>query len=273
MPHPLTSDGEALDPKALDSELTRRVWMLRVGEMALGIGFAGMPRARASQPIALPPGLYEPLTDHLGHALESAGRFHPVASGSATDYVKPRTEPFHPLFFSSSDFAVVHRLTALILGEGSDAGNHSQSGPVEEVAEWVDLRVASSAGTRKAALALDPSHRAVMVAYHGAGTVRDLETFDPQNVCRDGLAWLENESRARHRAEFLALSADDQLQLLAVITDERIQKDVENAGIQFFKFLKSEVIRGFYTSQAGLRELDYKGNAFYARSPGCSKLK
>jgi Gluconate 2-dehydrogenase subunit 3 len=84
---------------------------------------------------------------------------------------------------------------------------------------------------------------------------------------------LEDESRARHRAEFLRLSADDQLQLLAIISDERIQKDAENAGTRFFKFLKSEVIRGYYTSQAGLKELDYKGNAFYARSPGCSKLK
>jgi hypothetical protein len=274
MPDPLTSGGEALHPEALDCELTRRVWMLRVGEMALGIGFAGTLGVRASQRLALPPGLYQPLMDHLGHALESAGRFHPVAPGSLTDYVKPRTEPFHPLFFSPSDFAVVHRLTALILGEGSDAGNHAQSGVLEEVAEWIDLRVASSAGTRKAALALDPSQRAVMAAYHGAGTVHDLETFDAQKLCRDGLAWLEDESRSRHKTEFLALAADDQLQLLALMSDERIEKGVENPGIRFFKFLKSEVIRGFYTSQAGLKELDYKGNAFYARSPGCSnKLK
>jgi hypothetical protein len=29
------------------------------------------------------------------------------------------------------------------------------------------------------------------------------------------------------------------------------------------------LIRGFYTSRLGLKELDYKGNAFYAESPSC----
>jgi hypothetical protein len=32
-------------------------------------------------------------------------------------------------------------------------------------------------------------------------------------------------------------------------------------------------VRGFYTSQVGLKELDSKGNAFYARSLGCDNKK
>jgi hypothetical protein len=144
---------------------------------------------------------------------------------------------------------------------------------VEEVADWIDLRVASSAGTREAALALDPSHRAVMVAYHGAGAVYDLETFDAQKLCRDGLAWLDDESRSRHDTEFLALAEKDQREVLARISDERLNKNPEAPGPRFFKLIKSEVIRGFYTSQVGLKELDFKGNAFYAQSPGCNKLE
>ncbi|MFL6350814.1 MAG: hypothetical protein ACJ74Z_03055, partial [Bryobacteraceae bacterium] len=65
-----------------DAELTRRFWLLGIGETALGLGFARAWGADAGQLVSLPPGLYQPTTDHLGHALESAGRFHPIPSGS-----------------------------------------------------------------------------------------------------------------------------------------------------------------------------------------------
>jgi Gluconate 2-dehydrogenase subunit 3 len=268
MPDSFPSHDEELE-EALDPEVTRRLWMLAVGETALGLGIAGALGARASQPASLPPGLYQPLTDHLGHALGSAGRFHPIPPDSPTDYVKPRTEPFKPLFFSPSEFEVVRRLTELMLGEGPEAGHSGRAGVVEEVAEWIDLRVASSPGTREAALALDSSYRALMVAYHGAGALHDLETFDPQKLCRDGLASLDDESRSRHQTNFLGIAERDQREILALVSDDRIEKKVDTPGAQFFEFFKSEVIRGFYTSQVGLKELDFKGNAFYARSPGC----
>jgi len=263
---------EEVPDEGLEAELTRRLWMLTLGETALGLGFAALLGARASQPDRLPPGLYQPLTGHLGHALASAGQFHLVPPGSPTDYMKPRTGPFEPLFFSPSQFAVIRRLTELILGEAVKAQNKSQASVAEEVAEWIDLRVTGSAGTREAALALDPSYRAVMVAYHGAAAIHDLETFDAQKLCREGLAWLEDETRARHNSDFLDTAEKDQLDVLASASDERTQAKVENPGTRFFKFIKSEMIRGFYTSEQGLRELDFKGNAFYARSPGCSHV-
>jgi Gluconate 2-dehydrogenase subunit 3 len=272
MPDPFKPDEEGPD-EALEPEVTRRLWMLTLGQTALGLGVSELLGARASQPDALPPGLYQPQSDHLGHALESAGRFHPIPPGSPTDYVKPTTGRFEPLFFSPSEFAVVRRLTELILGEGSEAGNNGPASVVEEVAEWIDLRVASSAGTREAALGLDPSYRAVMVAYHGAAAMHDFETLDAQKLCREGLAWLEDESRARHNSDFLDIAEKDRLDILAAVSDERTHPKVENPGTRFFKFIRSEVIRGFYTSEQGLKELDFKGNGFYARSPGCSHFE
>src|SRR5690348_11347972 len=144
-----------------DPELTRRFWILGVGETALGLGLAEMMGADANQPVSLPPGVYQPATGHLGHALESAGRFYPIPPDSPTDFVKPRSGPFEPLFFSPAEFTIVRRLTALMLGEGSGAGDDGQPSVIQEVAEWIDLRAFSSAGTRSAALALDESHRAV----------------------------------------------------------------------------------------------------------------
>jgi hypothetical protein len=254
-----------------DPELSRRLWILGVGETALGLGFAGVAGAEASQPVSLPPGLYQPLTDHLGHALESRRRrFHPIPAGSQTDYVKPRTGPYKPLFFSPAEFTVVRRLAELILGE-SGAENAGPASVVQEVAEWVDLRASSFAGSRAAASAVDQSHRAVMLAYHGAAAVHQLEEFDAQKVYREGLVWLEEESRSRKKADFLSIGQSEQLDILALISDERANKDVQTPGTRLFDLIKAEVIRGFYTSQAGLKELDFKGNTFYARSPGCNR--
>ena len=36
-----------------------------------------------------------------------------------------------------------------------------------------------------------------------------------------------------------------------------------------YLFVRREAVRGYFTSQAGLKELDYKGNAFYGACPGC----
>jgi Gluconate 2-dehydrogenase subunit 3 len=256
-----------------DPELTRRLWILGLGETALGLGLAELMGADANQPVSLPLGLYQPATDHLGHALERAGRFHPIPPGSPTDYVKPRIRSFEPLFFSPAEFTIVRRLTALILGE-SWARDDGEPSVVQEVAEWIDLRAFSSAGSRSAALALDELHRTVRVAYHGAAAVHELETFDAQKIYREGLTWLRDESRSRHKAEFLDIREKDQLEILAAISDERSnKKDVQTPGTRLFELLKSEIIRGFYTSQAGLKELNFKGNVFYARPPGCNQTK
>jgi hypothetical protein len=254
-----------------DLEFTRRLWMLRVGEMALGLGIAGRLRAQTAEITSLPPGLYQPMTGHLGHALQSADRFHSVPPGSPTDYVRRTEASFHPLFFSVSEFSVIRHLTVLILGQESAAEHDDQNGIVDEVTQWVDLAAYSSAGIRQAASGLDPLHRAVRAAYYGSDALHNRETLDEQRVYRDGLAWLEQASRSQHNAEFLALGPEDQNKIVTAISDKRIDSHVENSGTRFFQLLKSEVIRGFYTSRSGLKELDYKGNAFYARSPGCNR--
>src|SRR5437016_14499853 len=99
------------------SELTRREWLLKLGEAAVLLGFtdaAGEAEATHTSAPALglgaqglaelPPGLYQPSSDHLSHALSSDARFHPIPPGSETDYVRPRSEPFGPRFFPGRSF-------------------------------------------------------------------------------------------------------------------------------------------------------------------------
>jgi Gluconate 2-dehydrogenase subunit 3 len=236
--------------------------MVTISQTAVGLGLSARLQAAAPHDVQLPPGLYEPSSHHLGHALMSAERFHDIPPGCPTDYVQPRTGPFTPLFFTASEFPVIRRLTDLLIGEVSD-------GVSQEVAEWIDLRVSGAGGVREAALRLHPLHRELAIAYYGAARVKELETWDPASTCREGLVWISDTARTQHTKEFLSLPTEQQLALLDAISDERTDLQMQNPGTRIFDYLKSEIIKGFYTSQTGLKELDYKGNAFYARSPGC----
>lgn len=245
------------------NEHTRRSWVVTIGRTAVGLGVAEYLDGEGQAPNALPPGLYGPSSDHLGHALMSAEPFHPIPAGCPTDYIRPRRGPFIPLFFTGDEFATIRTLVQLVLGEPSSAG------VVQEVAEWIDLRVASAEETRRAAAGLNGPLRILTTAYYGRDRAEQLQTSSPETLCRDGLTWLRKAAQESRGKQFLALPTEEQLVILGAISDERTDKHEQNAGTRFFAYLKTETARGFYTSHAGLKELDFKGNAFYARSPGC----
>jgi hypothetical protein len=243
---------------------TRRGWLVTIGQAAIGLGVAGSVEAE-TQEAALPPGLYRPSRDHLSHALMSAEQFHPIPAGCPTDYVRPSTGPFEPLFFSASEFGVVLRLTQLLLDDRS--GN---SAVAQEVAEWIDLRVSSGEGVHAAAASLNSRYRDLAVAFYGLARVQQLENWNPANTCREGLTWIGDVAQKHHAKAFLELQPEQQIAILEAVSDQRPDKQTQNPGTRFFDFLKAEAVRGFYTSRTGLKELDFKGNAFYARSPGCN---
>jgi hypothetical protein len=242
--------------------------MVTIGQAAVGLGIAGQMRPDTAEKTALPPGVYLPSRDGLSHALMSAERFHPIPPGCPTDYNRPRNGGFEPLFFSQPDFAVILRMTQLLLGETSEDRADANAELSEEVAEWIDLRVSSATATREAALRVAPQYRALAQAYDSE-QMKQLEKSDATKICREGLEWVAGAAQSRHGRQFLMLQTEEQISVLDSISDERADVHDENAGTSFFTYLKGEVIRGFYTSQKGLQELDYKGNAFYARSPGC----
>lgn len=205
-------------------ELTRRLWLLRLGGGAVLTGFSGLDLEAAPQP-PLPPGLYQPSIDHLAHVLK------PVAGAE----VQPA-----PLFFTAAEYQQIGSLVGRMLGEDPETP------PVPEITAWIDLLVHDAAVVREAVQSLSPAHRALASAFYGEAAVHELETFDAQQVCRAGLA---------------RLSAGP----------SRTLESLEAGGDTFIRWLKRRVIEGFYTSQAGLKDLDYKGNSFYSISPGCDQ--
>jgi hypothetical protein len=238
------------------SYATRRDWLITISTVATAAWRPEQLKGDAEPTTVLPPGVYEPSRDDLSHALMTTERYHPIPPGCPTEYVRPRTGPYQPQFFSMPEFKIIRRLVQVILGEASDDAE-----ALEEAAEWIDLRVSESGEITKAAAKLDPLRRALAVAYYGAARAERLATEDSAKSCRDGLEWMRGRSR-----NFLALSAAGQTALVEAMSEEK----PETPGGRFFSFLKTETIKGFYTSRTGLKELDYKGNAFYARSPGCS---
>jgi gluconate 2-dehydrogenase subunit 3-like protein len=259
----MSTDDDKPVPENAREGLTRREWLLRLGEFTALAGVAGLAPPIAlslglteQQAAALPAGLYEPSPKHLIHAL-SLRALPAIPPGSETDYVQPRQGPYRPQFFSPDEFKVVTRLVEILLGK-------VDSGALAETAEWVDLRFHSAAGVREAARRLDALHRALAMAYYGEAHVVELESSDPQAVARAGLAGLEAHAQKLGQP-FLELSNSQQSDLVR----EMSQAPQETPLRRFYDLLRREAIHGYYTSQAGLKELDYQGNAYHTQCPGC----
>jgi hypothetical protein len=250
-------------------DLSRRQWLLRLGEMVVLAGVSGLvPESAAalvgagqgtlSAASALPPGLYDPSPEHLVHALSAGSMKWSPPPGSETEYAQPNSLPFHPQFFSEEEFRVVTRFVEILLG-------NADATALAQATQWFDRWLYSSAGVRAAAQHLDPLHRLLAVAVNGEESVRDLETADPQSVARAGLEALRDLSRQAHGQEFLQLAPVQQIDLLTSAGSAQPGNPLR----KFFEIARAQAIRGYYTSAAGLQELGYKGDAYYGDSPGC----
>jgi len=269
-------DEEQPDEANSAASITRRELLFTLGSAVVLSGIRGLPLQagqRAAARVPLPPGLYQPSFDHLNHALTNDGPFVPIPPGAETEYLRPRSGPFAPQAFAPSEFLLVRRLVEIILGEDLrntvEKLSDTPGSIYDEVAEWIDLVVASASLIRSLARSLPADQRALAVACLGNEPVSELETFEPERVCREGFAWLAEEAQRRFSKSFLDAGPASQLELVLAISDSRPDKSAVHAGSLLFDFLKTESIRGFYTSRLGLKEFNYQGNAFYGTSPGC----
>lgn len=254
----------APDSLDLSNEVTRRQWLLRLGEIVALAGVSGLipPGAllRAQEQAELPPGLYVPSASDLVHALSSGHHLVTPPVGSETDYAEPPASPFQPRFFSPEEFQLVTRLTEIILG-------NVEAGALAQAARWIDCSFYSGDGVRKAAQQLDPLHRALAVAFFGEVPVRELETADPALLARQGIPSWNKLSMEKYDKTFLNLAAPQQEEFVRMVAAEI----PAGPARKFFEAVRAEAIRGYYSSAAGLKELEYKGNAYHPSCPGCEK--
>jgi Gluconate 2-dehydrogenase subunit 3 len=248
-------------------DLTRRQWILQLGEFVALAGVSGfVPEMGASlaqqgeeaTAIALPPGLYRSSQDHLTHALSSGGKSWTPPEGSETEYAAPSSLPYQPQHFSREDFRIVARLVEVLLGKVRPSAS-------SQAAQWFDLWLFSAPAVRAAAQQLDPMHRALASAVYGESAVRESETAHPDAVARVGIRALRDLSSRLYSRDFLQLAEAEQFALLSTADKAKPETSVH----KFFELMRTEAIRGYYTSADGLEELDYRGNAYYGQCPGC----
>lgn len=249
----MTDDQHFID------ELNRRQWILRLGELVALAGVSGVlpevavfAQERGIDITGLPPGLYEASQDHLVHALSSGGKKWSPPPGSETEYARRASTPYEPQFFPREEFKVITRMIEIALGK---VGPES----IADAAGWFDRYLYSAPAVRNAARQLDPLHRVLAVDYYGEDSVRELESFHPDATARVGLRALSDLSSRLYGRDFLELTEAEQVDLLK--TSAKAEAGTEDR--KFFELMRTQAIRGYYTSAQGLKELDYKGNAYY----------
>ncbi|HXW08452.1 MAG TPA: gluconate 2-dehydrogenase subunit 3 family protein [Vicinamibacterales bacterium] len=83
-------------------------------------------------------------------------------------------------------------------------------------------------------------------------------------IYSDGLAWLDAEMRRRGAADFVSASTAEQTALLDLVAYRRNRTPELEPGIEFFSWARRMTVDAFYTSEIGIKDIDYRGNAAMA---------
>lgn len=150
-----------------------------------------------------------------------------------SDQPLKRPERYTPQFFTAHEYATVEKLCDIIL-----PGDSSPGAADAGVSEFIDFMAAS-----------DPS-----IQYR----------------FRLGLAWLDAHADQLYGRPFLKLTAAEQEGILDHLAYKEKFRADEAEGRSFFNLMREYTLMGFYTSKAGLQELDYPGlRVIYPSSPKC----
>lgn len=143
-------------------------------------------------------------------------------------------ESYRPEFLTSGEFALLDALTEIIL----PADDHSPGARAAMVARYID----------------------VVVADGGEAL---------QHRWRSGLTALSELAQEHCGDRFEECSAGEQDGIVAALAAN--EGDPRTDAEQFFVLVKEATIRGYYTSETGIREeLGYAGNSAIDDFPGCT---
>jgi len=139
--------------------------------------------------------------------------------------------PAKPQFLHTDEFALLHRLTDLIL----PSDEHSPGATEANVARFIDFVLSKSPAA-------------------------------DQQRWRAGLKAFEEFAVASESGKFVVLKPDAQARLLDAASTGAAPADARG----FFELLRKETIFAYYTTEIGLlRELGYRGNQVLPGFPGC----
>jgi gluconate 2-dehydrogenase gamma chain len=141
--------------------------------------------------------------------------------------------PYRPQYFQPAEFHTLDVLTELIIPADRSPGAREAG-----VAEFIDF-----------------------LAAHGEDEIRQ--------PMRDGLAWLDRTAKVRHGSAFVSLRPEQQTEILKSVAYAANTAPQDVQGRTFFLLARRYTVMGYYTSRAGMQELDYPGLKLYSASPAC----
>lgn len=88
--------------------------------------------------------------------------------------------------------------------------------------------------------------------------VKDMPSH--QTPMRGGLRWLDLQCLKQFEKSFADCSAQERIQLVDQIAYPEKAKPEMAQGVAFFNLMRDLTLTGFYTSEIGVKDLDYRGN-------------
>lgn len=142
-------------------------------------------------------------------------------------------EGFTPRFFTPDEYRTVRILAELVIPRDGRSGGALDAG----VPEFMDFILAENPG--------------MQVPFRG------------------GLAWLDTEGRERFGRNFADLADADRRRILDDIAWPRRARPEHSPGVAFFNRFRDLTASGFFSSELGVRDLQYQGNTFVMEWQGC----
>ena len=89
--------------------------------------------------------------------------------------------------------------------------------------------------------------------------VKDIP--EHQTPMRGGLRWLDLQSHKRHEKAFKDLSNEQRIAIVDDIAYPKKARPEMAQGVAFFSLMRNLTASGFYTSEIGVKDIGYVGNA------------
>lgn len=148
----------------------------------------------------------------------------------------PRPSALDLKFFTSQEYETVRLLADLIIPRDERSGSATDAG----VPEFMDFMMADQDTLPEARIAM-----------------------------RGGLAWTDAECRRRFGKRFVDCTDSERIALLDDIAWPARAPAEMSHGVAFFSAFRDLTASGFWSSEMGVKDLQYRGNNFVPEWSGC----
>ena len=170
----------------------------------------------------------------LGLALMATGALDRVAAGEVHHFAaeaQAGATAYTPKTFTAAEFRTLERLTDLIIPVENGAPGALAAG----CAAWIDMISSENDQLKK--------------------------------IYKDGFAWVDTAMKSRGAKSFVSATPAQQTALLDQIAYQKNQSPELAPGISFFTWVRRMTVDAFYTSEIGIKDIDYRGNSPQASYP------